>query len=196
MHHAWPVFRQQAYGRVVMATSSSGLVGNFGQANYGAAKSGMLGLMNVAKIEGEKYNIMVNMISPGAMTRMTENLMGGREGDQEEPQADHGPGPRGPGRDLPFVPAVPRNPASASTLRVARLAARRSSSPRASATTRTSSRTPTGFESQWGAITDMTARRLPGACARPAKSMPPRRLLPPRPNSARKRQREAAVRFE
>lgn len=84
MHHAWPVFRQQAYGRVVMATSSSGLVGNFGQANYGAAKAGMLGLMNVAKIEGEKYNIMVNMISPGAMTRMTENLMAGREGDQED----------------------------------------------------------------------------------------------------------------
>jgi len=84
LHHAWPVFRQQAYGRVVMATSSSGLVGNFGQGNYGAAKAGMLGLMNVAKIEGEKYNIMVNLISPGAMTRMTENLMGGRGEDLEE----------------------------------------------------------------------------------------------------------------
>ncbi len=84
LHHAWPVFRQQAYGRVVMATSSSGLVGNFGQANYGAAKAGMLGLMNVAKIEGEKYNIMVNLISPGAFTRMTEGLMGARGGDQEE----------------------------------------------------------------------------------------------------------------
>lgn len=83
MHHAWPVFRQQSYGRVVLATSSSGLVGNFGQANYGAAKAGMLGLMNVAKIEGEKYNIMVNMISPGAMTRMTENLMAGRGEDVE-----------------------------------------------------------------------------------------------------------------
>ena len=80
LHHAWPVFRQQAYGRAVLATSSSGLVGNFGQANYGAAKAGMYGLMNVAKIEGDKYNIMVNLISPGAMTRMTENLMGGRGG--------------------------------------------------------------------------------------------------------------------
>jgi NAD(P)-dependent dehydrogenase (short-subunit alcohol dehydrogenase family) len=78
LHHAWPVFRQQSYGRVVMATSSSGLVGNFGQANYGAAKAGMYGLMNVAKIEGEKYNIMVNLISPGAQTRMTETL-GGRD---------------------------------------------------------------------------------------------------------------------
>ena len=76
LHHAWPVFRQQAYGRVVMATSGAGLIGNFGQGNYGAAKAGMFGLMNVAKLEGEKYNIMVNLISPVAMTRMTENLMG------------------------------------------------------------------------------------------------------------------------
>ncbi len=83
MHHAWPVFRQQAYGRVVLATSGSGLVGNFGQANYGAAKAGMVGLMNVAKIEGEKYNIMVNLIAPGAQTRMTENL-GGRDPNDAE----------------------------------------------------------------------------------------------------------------
>jgi NAD(P)-dependent dehydrogenase (short-subunit alcohol dehydrogenase family) len=86
LHHAWPVFRQQAYGRAVLATSSSGLVGNFGQANYGAAKAGMFGLMNVAKIEGEKYNIMVNLISPGAQTRMTENLMGRDPNDQERAQ--------------------------------------------------------------------------------------------------------------
>ena len=83
IHHSWPVFRQQAYGRVVMATSSSGLVGNFGQGNYGAAKAGMYGLMNVAKIEGEKYNIMVNLISPGAQTRMTESL-GGRDPNDPE----------------------------------------------------------------------------------------------------------------
>ncbi len=76
LHHVWPVFRQQAYGRAVLATSSSGLVGNFGQANYGAAKAGMFGLMNVAKLEGAKYNIMVNLMSPAALTRMTENLMG------------------------------------------------------------------------------------------------------------------------
>jgi len=86
IHHSWPVFRQQAYGRVVMATSVSGLVGNFGQGNYGAAKAGMYGLMNVAKIEGEKYNIMVNLISPGAATRMTNNLNSAQGQDAEERQ--------------------------------------------------------------------------------------------------------------
>lgn len=72
---AWPVFRQQAYGRVVMASSNSGLYGNFGQGNYAAAKAGMVGLMNAIKLEGEKYNISVHCIAPGAATRMTENLM-------------------------------------------------------------------------------------------------------------------------
>lgn len=86
IHHSWPVFRQQAYGRVVMATSGSGLLGNFGQGNYGAAKAGMYGLMNVAKIEGEKYNIMVNLISPGAQTRMTANLAGRNPDDPERAQ--------------------------------------------------------------------------------------------------------------
>ena len=75
MHHAWPVFRQQAYGRVVLATSSAGLYGNFGQSNYGSAKAGMVGLMNVSKLEGAKYNVMVNIIAPIAATRMTMNLM-------------------------------------------------------------------------------------------------------------------------
>jgi NAD(P)-dependent dehydrogenase (short-subunit alcohol dehydrogenase family) len=70
LHAAWPVFRQQRYGRVVMTTSISGLFGNFGQANYGAAKAGMVGLMNVLKLEGEKYDVMVNIISPAAATRM------------------------------------------------------------------------------------------------------------------------------
>jgi NAD(P)-dependent dehydrogenase (short-subunit alcohol dehydrogenase family) len=73
---AWPVFRQQAYGRVVLASSSSGLYGNFGQANYGAAKAGMVGLMNVLKLEGAKYNVNVHCIAPGASTRMTEGLGG------------------------------------------------------------------------------------------------------------------------
>lgn len=84
LRHAWPIFRQQAYGRVVMATSSSGVTGNFGQANYGAAKTGMIGLMNVAKLEGEKYNVMVNLISPGASTRMTDGLAAARGADTEE----------------------------------------------------------------------------------------------------------------
>ena len=72
---AWPVFRQQSYGRVVLTTSSSGIYGQFGQANYGAAKTAMLGLMNVLKQEGAKYNVMVNTIAPVAGTRLTQTVM-------------------------------------------------------------------------------------------------------------------------
>ncbi len=72
---AWPVFRQQSYGRVVLTTSSSGIYGQFGQANYGAAKTAMLGLMNVLKQEGAKYNVMVNTVAPVAGTRLTQTVM-------------------------------------------------------------------------------------------------------------------------
>jgi NAD(P)-dependent dehydrogenase (short-subunit alcohol dehydrogenase family) len=71
----WPIMSEQSYGRIVMTTSPSGLYGNFGQANYGAAKLGLVGFMNTLKIEGQKNNIRVNAISPVAATRMTENLM-------------------------------------------------------------------------------------------------------------------------
>lgn len=71
----WEIMRQQGYGRIVMTTSSSGLYGNFGQANYGAAKMGLIGFMNTLCLEGQKYNIHVNAISPVAGTRMTEGLM-------------------------------------------------------------------------------------------------------------------------
>ncbi len=73
---AWPHMRQQGYGRVVMTSSASGIIGNFGQGNYGAAKMGMVGLVNVLKLEGAKYNIKVNAIAPIAVTRMTEELLG------------------------------------------------------------------------------------------------------------------------
>ena len=73
---AWPHLREQGYGRVVMTSSASGVIGNFGQANYGAAKMGMVGLVNVLKLEGAKYNIKVNGIAPIAVTRMTEELLG------------------------------------------------------------------------------------------------------------------------
>lgn len=72
---AWEIMRAQNYGRIVVTTSSTGLYGNFGQANYGAAKLALVGLMNTLKIEGAKTNIRVNAISPVAATRMTENLM-------------------------------------------------------------------------------------------------------------------------
>jgi NAD(P)-dependent dehydrogenase (short-subunit alcohol dehydrogenase family) len=70
----WEIMRQQNYGRIVVTTSSSGLYGNFGQSNYGAAKLGLIGFMNTLKLEGQKNNIHVNAISPVAATRMTENL--------------------------------------------------------------------------------------------------------------------------
>jgi NAD(P)-dependent dehydrogenase (short-subunit alcohol dehydrogenase family) len=71
----WDVMRSQNYGRIVMTTSSSGLYGNFGQANYGAAKMALVGLMQTLSIEGAKNNIRVNCLAPTAATRMTENLM-------------------------------------------------------------------------------------------------------------------------
>jgi NAD(P)-dependent dehydrogenase (short-subunit alcohol dehydrogenase family) len=71
----WEIMRAQNYGRIVVTTSSTGLYGNFGQTNYGAAKLSLVGFMNTLKLEGAKNNIKVNAISPVAATRMTENLM-------------------------------------------------------------------------------------------------------------------------
>ena len=72
---AWPIMRERKYGRIVVTTSGSGTVGNFGQANYGAAKMALNGFINVLRTEGAKYNIMLNAISPSARTRMTETLL-------------------------------------------------------------------------------------------------------------------------
>lgn len=71
----WEIMRQQGYGRIVMTTSSSGLYGNFGQANYGAAKMALVGLMQTLALEGEKYNIRVNCLAPTAATQMTDGLL-------------------------------------------------------------------------------------------------------------------------
>ena len=71
----WDHMKERKYGRIVMTTSSSGNYGNFGQTNYGAAKTGVVGLMNTLCLEGAKYDIRVNALSPTAATRMTESLM-------------------------------------------------------------------------------------------------------------------------
>ncbi len=72
----WPIMVEQKYGRIVMTTSTSGLFGNFGQSNYGAAKLGLVGFMNTLRFEGAKYNVFTNAIAPIAATRMTVELPG------------------------------------------------------------------------------------------------------------------------
>ncbi|MNN10420.1 putative short-chain type dehydrogenase/reductase [compost metagenome] len=71
----WDVMKEQNYGRILMTTSAAGLFGNFGQANYGAAKMAVVGLMNMLAIEGRKNNIHVNTLAPMAATRMTADVM-------------------------------------------------------------------------------------------------------------------------
>jgi NAD(P)-dependent dehydrogenase (short-subunit alcohol dehydrogenase family) len=73
---AWPHLREQAYGRIVNTASGAGIFGNFGQANYGAAKMGLVGFTRVLAVEGASKNIKVNVIAPVARTRMTEDLLG------------------------------------------------------------------------------------------------------------------------
>lgn len=70
----WPIMREQRYGRILMTTSTSGMYGNFGQSNYGAAKAGVIGLMNVLHLEGQRNGIHVNALVPTAATRMTAEL--------------------------------------------------------------------------------------------------------------------------
>lgn len=72
---AWAAMREQGYGRILNVTSAAGLLGNFGQSNYGAAKMGLVGLTKVLAVEGRKYNIHVNALAPMARTKMTESLL-------------------------------------------------------------------------------------------------------------------------
>jgi NAD(P)-dependent dehydrogenase (short-subunit alcohol dehydrogenase family) len=85
LHAAWPLLREQGYGRVVNTSSGSGIFGNFGQANYGAAKMGLVGLTHVLTIEGAKNGIAVNAIAPIARTQMTEAALG-KTGDTYDPE--------------------------------------------------------------------------------------------------------------
>jgi NAD(P)-dependent dehydrogenase (short-subunit alcohol dehydrogenase family) len=79
-HAAFPVMRERGYGRLVATTSASGLFGNFGQANYAAAKMGIVGLSRVLALEGERFRITANVVAPVARTRMTEGLLGRLDG--------------------------------------------------------------------------------------------------------------------
>ncbi|QKC98525.1 SDR family NAD(P)-dependent oxidoreductase [Mesorhizobium sp. NZP2298] len=81
----WDIMREQRHGRIVMTTSSSGLYGNFGQANYGAAKMALVGLMQTLAIEGDKYGIRVNCLAPTAATQMTGGLLPERHLDLLDP---------------------------------------------------------------------------------------------------------------
>ncbi len=87
-HAAWPIMYDKGYGRIVMTSSTSGIYGNFGQANYGAAKMGMLGLINVLAIEGASKNVRVNGLAPSAATRLIATIPGRETLDHENPDAD------------------------------------------------------------------------------------------------------------
>lgn len=89
-HAAWPIMYEKNYGRIVFTSSTSGIYGNFGQANYGAAKMGMLGLMNVLALEGASHNIKVNTLAPAAATRLT-NTIPGRDEDLDNPDPERAP---------------------------------------------------------------------------------------------------------
>jgi NAD(P)-dependent dehydrogenase (short-subunit alcohol dehydrogenase family) len=89
-HAAWQIMYQKNYGRIVMTSSTSGIYGNFGQANYGAAKMGMLGLINVLAIEGMSKNIRVNGLAPGAETRLIGTIPG-RDVDPDNPRPEAHP---------------------------------------------------------------------------------------------------------
>ncbi|MET0981794.1 MAG: SDR family NAD(P)-dependent oxidoreductase [Telluria sp.] len=83
----WERMREQQYGRIIMTSSSSGLYGNFGQANYSAAKMAVVGLMQTLALEGAKYNIRVNALAPSAATAMTEGIMSPKELEGLSPEA-------------------------------------------------------------------------------------------------------------
>ena len=89
-HAVWPIMYDKHYGRIVCTSSGSGIYGNFGQSNYGAAKMAMLGFMNVLALEGASHNVRINCLAPGAATRMTATVPG-RSQDLSDPDPSRGP---------------------------------------------------------------------------------------------------------
>ena len=89
--HAWPIMYDKNYGRIIFTSSVSGILGSFGQSNYGAAKMGMVGLMNNLAREGASHNVRTNCLSPGAATRMTASVPGS-EIDPDNPDPRNRPG--------------------------------------------------------------------------------------------------------
>ncbi|MFT7218420.1 MAG: NAD(P)-dependent dehydrogenase (short-subunit alcohol dehydrogenase family) [Candidatus Azotimanducaceae bacterium] len=87
--HAWPIMYEKNYGRIVFTSSVSGILGSFGQSNYGAAKMGMVGLMNNLSREGASHNVHVNCLSPGAATRMTASVPGSTIDADAPAEANH-----------------------------------------------------------------------------------------------------------
>lgn len=90
-HAAWPIMYKKNYGRIVCTSSGSGIWGNFGQSNYGAAKMAMLGFMNVLALEGASHNIRINCLGPGAATRMTATVPGRPDTEGAEPPPERAP---------------------------------------------------------------------------------------------------------
>lgn len=88
--HTWPIMYEKNYGRILFTSSVSGILGSFGQANYGAAKMGMVGFMNNLSREGASHNVRVNCLSPGAETRMTASVPG-QEMNPEDPDPSYHP---------------------------------------------------------------------------------------------------------
>jgi len=89
--HAWPLMYQKNYGRVVLTSSTSGIFGSFGQSNYGAAKMGMVGMMNNLAREGASHNVRVNCLAPGAATRMISSIPGRENIDPDNPPEESHP---------------------------------------------------------------------------------------------------------
>jgi NAD(P)-dependent dehydrogenase (short-subunit alcohol dehydrogenase family) len=87
--HAWPIMYEKNYGRILFTSSVSGILGSFGQGNYGAAKMGMVGLMNNLSREGASHNVHVNCLSPGAATRMTASVPGSSIDAENPDPANH-----------------------------------------------------------------------------------------------------------